>query len=66
MIYTTLNRIHKHDPRKLLKYLGKTGHAPLAILDAVGLDDALWWASATEIFAESGITTTIIQEGNEE
>ena len=52
MIYTTLNRIREHDPyadgwRKLLKYLGKTGpdDAPLAyivILDAVGLDDALW------------------------
>lgn len=52
MIYTTLNRIREHDPcadgwGKLLKYLGKTGpdDAPLAyivILDAVGLDDALW------------------------
>ncbi|WP_395138358.1 hypothetical protein [Schlegelella aquatica] len=52
MIYTTLNRIREHSPcadgwRKLLKYLGKTGpdDAPLAyivILDAVGLDDALW------------------------
>ena len=52
MIYTTLNRIREHEPcadgwRKLLKYLGKTGpdDAPLAyivILDAVGLDDALW------------------------
>lgn len=52
MIYTTLNRIREHEPcadgwRKLLKYLGKTeaDDAPLAystILDAVGLDDALW------------------------
>lgn len=52
MIYTTLNHIREHNPcadgwRKLLKYLGKTGpdDAPLAyivILDAVGLDDALW------------------------
>ena len=52
MIYTTLNRIHEHIPfadgwRKLLTYLGKTGpdDAPLAyivILDAAGLDDALW------------------------
>ena len=55
MIYTTLNRIREHEPcadgwRKLLKYLGKTGpdDAPLAyivILDAVGLDDALWCLS---------------------
>ena len=52
MIYTTLNRIRKHEPcaagwRKLLKHLGKTeaDDAPLAystILNAVGLDDALW------------------------
>jgi hypothetical protein len=52
MIYTTLDRIRKHDPcaggwRKLLKYLGKTSpdDAPLAystILESNGLDDALW------------------------
>ena len=52
MIYTTLNRIREHSPcadgwRKLLKHLGKTeaDDEPLAystILDAVGLDDALW------------------------
>ena len=52
MIYTTLNHIRKHELcadgwRKLLKYLGKTeaDDAPLAystILDAVGLNDALW------------------------
>ena len=52
MIYTTLNRIREHKPcadgwRKLLTHLGKTeaDDEPLAystILDAVGLDDALW------------------------
>ena len=51
MIYTTLNHIREHNPcadgwRKLLNYLGKTDpYAPLAystILEAVGLDDALW------------------------
>lgn len=52
MIYTTLNRIREHAPcadgwRKLLNHLGKTGpdDTPLAyivILDAVGLDDAMW------------------------
>lgn len=51
MIYTTLNRIREHNScadgwRKLLTHLGKNDHyASLAystILDAVGLDDALW------------------------
>ena len=51
MIYTTLNHIRTHSLcadgwRKLLNYLGKNDpYAPLAystILDAVGLDDALW------------------------
>ncbi len=52
MIYTTLDHIREHNPcadgwRMLLKHLGKTGpdDAPLAyivILDALGLDDALW------------------------
>lgn len=52
MIYTTLNRIRKHEPcadgwRKLLKHLGKTeaDDAPLTystILESNGLNDALW------------------------
>lgn len=52
MIYTTLNRIRRHSPsddvwRKLLTHLGKSAadDDPLAysvILDAAGLDDALW------------------------
>ena len=51
MIYTTLGHIRKHSPcadgwRMLLTHLGKNDpYAPLAystILDAVGLDDALW------------------------
>lgn len=52
MIYTTLNRIRAHSPsadawRKLLTHLGKAAadDEPLAysaILDAVGLDGALW------------------------
>lgn len=56
MIYTTLNRIRKHSPcadgwGKLLAHLGKTGadDEPLAysvILEAVGLDDALWYLRA--------------------
>ena len=52
MIYTTLNRIRKHEPcadgwRELLTHLGKTeaDDAPLAystILESNGLDDVLW------------------------
>ena len=57
MIYTTLNRIREHSPcadgwRRLLTHLGKNDpYAPLAystILDAVGLDDALWCLRAEQ------------------
>ena len=55
---TTLNKIRKHSPcpsgwKKLLTYIGKTeaDYEPLSlltILDANGLDDALWCLRAVE------------------